>query len=229
MWGESVEKFVELLGYIFFAVALNMDSLGVGFSYGLRRIKIPFISVLLISLLSMAAIIFSMLAGQQIGKMIPTVAAIRLGGIILVIIGIITLYQYYKQEKNTEDTTPVVVTLIGEEHVEIPFSRISVLGLIFQILRKPHKADIDMSGTISFRESFLLGIALAMDSLAAGVAASLLGYSIIITALFVGIGHLILIYIGLSAGKGLSSNLLGRQISALPSLILILLGVTKIY
>lgn len=225
-----MEKFFELLGYLFFAVALNMDSLGVGFSYGLRRIKIPFISVLLISLLSMAAIIFSMLVGQQIGEKISSAAAMRLGGITLVIIGIIALYQYYKQEKNGKDPTPPVSVFPGEEkHAERPFFRISVFGLIFQILRNPYKADIDKSGTISLSEAFLLGITLAMDSLAAGVAVSLIGYNIIITALFVGIGHFVLIYLGLSAGRGLSRNFLGRQISALPSLILIMLGINKMY
>lgn len=225
-----MEYIVEILGYIFFAVALNMDSLGVGFSYGLRRINIPFISILFISFLSMAAIILSMLAGQQMGEMIPAASAIKLGGFLLIVIGIIALYQYYKQEKNIENPPlPVEENTSQKENAAIPFFRISIFGLIFLIIRKPHKADIDMSGTISFRESFLLGLALAMDSLAAGVAAALIGYNIIITALFVGLGHFILIYIGLSVGKGMSTNSLCRQISALPSLILILLGVSKAY
>lgn len=221
---------MELLAYIFFAVALNMDSLGVGFSYGLRRIKLPFASIFLISLMSMVAIIISMLAGQQIGKIMPSAAAMRLGGLILVIIGILTLYQYFKQEKHISDSvSPPVETSNDEKQAVTSLFRLCIFGLIFEILRKPNKADIDMSGTISFREAFLLGIALAMDSMTAGVAVSLIGFSIISTALFVGLGHIILIYIGLSLGKGLSQSVLGRQISALPSLILILIGVTKLY
>ncbi len=223
-----MEKLAELLGYIFFAVALNMDSLGVGFSYGLRRIRIRFISVFFISLISMAVIIFSMIAGQQISKIIPIEGAIRFGGIILVAIGIIALYRCFRQEKNIFDPSPSMEMSTNPESItEIKLFSIKIFGLIFQILRKPHKADIDMSGTISFRESLPLGIALAMDSLVAGVAASLIGYSIIITALFVGIGQLVLIYIGLSLGKGLSTNFFGRKLSFVPSLILIILGTKK--
>lgn len=219
---------MEILGCIFFAVALNIDSLGVGFSYGLRRIRLPFGAVLLISLLSMLAIVVSMLAGHQLGKMIPPAAAVRLGGIILIAIGLLSFYQYRRQTKEGPEAAPPPVETHSPGE-DAPLFRVCVFGLIIQILKKPHKADLDMSGTISFREAFLLGAALAIDSMVAGVAVSLIGYSIVTTALFVGIGHVILLYAGLLAGKGLSATVLGRQVSALPSLILILIGVSKLY
>ncbi|MHB8918323.1 MAG: manganese efflux pump, partial [Desulfocucumaceae bacterium] len=107
--------------------------------------------------------------------------------------------------------------------------RIQVLGLIIQVLKKPHLADLDLSGTISGREAILLGISLSVDSLGAGIAISFLGYGIIATAICTGICQVLFTYLGLMAGNGIIRVFQARQIAALPGVILIMLGITKLY
>jgi putative sporulation protein YtaF len=75
------------------------------------------------------------------------------------------------------------------------------LGLVIQILKEPARADQDSSGAISPQESIFLGTALAMDAFAAGFAVSMLGFSIVFTALVVGVGHFLLTYMGILTGR----------------------------
>ncbi|NLI14471.1 MAG: sporulation membrane protein YtaF, partial [Peptococcaceae bacterium] len=74
---------MELLSYVLFALALNLDSFGAGIAYGVRQIKVPLLSLSIISLISVTAIVFSMLGGQLFMSFMPAGLAHRLGGILL--------------------------------------------------------------------------------------------------------------------------------------------------
>lgn len=215
---------MELLSYILFALALNLDSFGAGMAYGARQIRVPLLSLLIISLVSVAAIVISMLCGQIFLSFIPTGLAHRLGGILLMIIGLWVLYQTRRsgqaaaidsQEKNSD-------------HKMIKI-HIRPLGLIIQIMREPARADLDSSGAISSGEALVLGVALAMDALGAGFAVSMLGLSIVLTSLVVGLGHFFLTYLGLQAGRSLTNCGIGRCLTILPGFILITLGMFKMF
>ncbi|MFZ5650621.1 MAG: sporulation membrane protein YtaF [Bacillota bacterium] len=218
---------------ILIALALNIDALGVGVAYGIRRIRLPFASMLVISLVSMTAISLSMLAGQLLGKIIPPYLARHIGGLMLVIIGVWALYQYFSQNKDdpadmvsSHDSTP---TPAGKPQDPVSILKIQFLGLIIQILKEPHRADLDTSGVLSGKEAFLLGASLALDSLVAGIAISLLGFNILMTAFCVSFGQLLSIWLGLNVGRGLGRSFLGRHMAVVPGLILILLGVARLY
>lgn len=205
-----------------FALALNMDAFAAGVAYGMRRISLPFPSVLVISAMSVLAIILSMLAGGLLAGLIPEVFARRLGGSILFLAGCWFIWQALGKNKKPDETAeksgPETLLAI----------RLRSLGLVIQVLREPQRADLDYSGEISLREAFLLGTALAMDSLGAGFAARLLGFNLPLTAILVGTGHLVLTYLGLFAGRGIGATWFGRQFSAVPGCILILLGLSKL-
>jgi putative sporulation protein YtaF len=220
--GKSVEFFALAL----FAIALNIDSFAVGVSYGVRNIKLPVSSLAIISLMSMAAITVSMMLGHAVAGYFSPTFAHRLGGMILLFIGIWVLIQSLqenrrKKRKQTGD----------EEDITNPLIQIHLrsLGLVIQILREPSRADLDRSGIISSREAVLLGLALAMDAFAAGFAVSMLGFNIVFTALLVGLGHFILSYSGLLAGMGMGATGLSQKLSTLPGFILIALGLFKIH
>lgn len=224
---------MELLTIIIFALALNMDALGAGIAYGVRNIKLPLSSLLIISAMSVLAISISMAAGQLLLHFISPVFAERLGGTILLLIGIWILYQSLMSNpgKNVppgEVIEEEVCNLEGEQRTVLKI-HIRSMGLVIQILKEPARADLDRSGVISGREALLLGLALAMDAFAAGFAVSILGFSLVLTALVVGIGHLALTYLGLIIGRGMGTLSFGRQFSALPGCLLIALGLFKLY
>ncbi len=214
---------MELLTLVLFALALNMDAFGTGVSYGVRKIKLPVTSVLIISMMSMAAITISMTAGNIISRAVSPVFAHRLGGIILLLIGLWVLLQSFSENRKPESMEK------DEEPITVVQIRIKTFGLIIRVLREPHEADLDKSGVISIREALLLGAALAMDALGAGFAVSMLGFGVISTALMVGIGHLLLTYTGLYTGRSLGNTAWGTHLAALPGCILITLGLLKLY
>ncbi|OPZ71498.1 MAG: manganese efflux pump MntP [Firmicutes bacterium ADurb.Bin456] len=214
---------MELLSYFLFALALNIDSFVAGMAYGARQIKIPLLSLLIISLISVAAISVSMTGGKMLLPYIPEVVAHRAGGILLLLIGIWVLFQTRRAEQTgKEEDRENGVTRLIRIHIR-------PLGLVIQILKEPVRADQDSSGAISPREAILLGTALAMDAFAAGFAVSLLDSSIVYTALVVGLGHFLLTYTGIVLGNAATARGIGRHVSILPGCILILLGLYKIY
>lgn len=215
---------MELLALVMFALALNMDSFAAGVAYGVRNIKLPVLSLAIISLMSMGAISLSMLAGHTLAGFFSPTFAHRLGGAILLLIGLWVLFHSLRENRRGKQAgeTP-------EEEVPSTILQVHIrsLGLVIQILREPSRADLDRSGTISAREAVLLGLALALDAFAAGFAVSMLGFAILPTALMVGIGHFALTYLGLQAGMGAVATGISQKISVLPGFILIALGLLK--
>ncbi|MCF8011146.1 MAG: sporulation membrane protein YtaF [Clostridiales bacterium] len=210
---------MEILTLIFFALALNMDAFGAGTAYGIRNIRLPFTSLLIISCMSAAAISVSMLAGNVVSQFVSETTAHRLGGIMLVAVGIWIILQSLQEKQKSRDTEKALMQI-----------HIRPLGLVIQVLQEPIKADLDKSGEISSREALILGLALSMDAFAAGLAVSMLGFPIWLTALIVGTGHLVLTYAGLALGNGVINSIIGKHLgSAIPGLILIILGIFKIY
>lgn len=216
---------MDLLSYILFALALNLDSFGAGVAYGARQIRVPLASLLIISLVSVAAIVISMMCGQVLLGFIPPALAQRFGGILLILIGFWVMLQA-RQARQTPARQAGRRTLEDSEKKVLKI-HIRPLGLVIQILREPARADLDSSGAISPREALVLGVALAVDAFGAGFAVSILGYSMGITALVVGIGHLFLTYLGILAGKMITAGRFSRWFTLLPGCILIILGLLK--
>ncbi|SHF51176.1 putative sporulation protein YtaF [Desulfofundulus australicus DSM 11792] len=214
---------MELFTILIFALALNMDAFAAGVAYGVRGIRLPFSSVLIISLMSVAAISLSMIAGNLLARAISLSFARHLGGIILILIGLWVLFQAMREGNNEGEPAR------EEEPRPLVQIRIRTLGVMVQVLREPHRADLDRSGVISAGEAILLGLALAMDAFGAGFAFSMLGFDLMLTAFLVGAGHIITTYAGLLAGRTFGATTLGRHFSALPGCILILLGLFKLY
>lgn len=214
---------MELITLILFAIALNLDSIAVGTAYGVRGIKLPLPSLLIISGMSAGAVALSMAAGGLVANYLSPGTAHRLGGIILFLIGLWILYHSVSETRKKSD--------IREEDYPktIMQIRIKNMGIVINVLREPHQADLDRSGEISSGEAILLGAALAVDALGAGFAVSMLGFSIVSTALVVGLGHIITTCAGMYIGRRAGATALCRQIVSLPGCILIALGLYKIY
>src|SRR5699024_7530254 len=75
-----------------------------------------------------------------------------IGGIVLVGVGISLILSVIFEKKQKGNT---------------PF--------LIQLLKRPLKADLDKSGSINGKEAYLIGTALSLDSIGAGVGISILG------------------------------------------------------
>ncbi len=214
---------MQFLSAMVFALAVSMDGFGVGLSYGLQRIILPWYSLLAICLTSSAAITCSMFFGNSLSGWLPPVVAERIGAVILIAVGFWLLYQSWNggkslSNKRKEEKNRLLIKI-----------RIPWLGIAVQILREPVEADFDRSGVISLNEAMVLGFALAMDALGAGFGAAVAGLYLWYIPLLVGVFKLLLVSSGLLMSKlWHKKNHLLDQISALPALILVVLGLIKI-
>ncbi|MGE5372348.1 MAG: sporulation membrane protein YtaF [Solirubrobacterales bacterium] len=217
---------MSLLNSLLFGLAVSADGFGVGIAYGIKRIRIPVSSLLVICLASMIAVTASMLVGRCIADVIDPVAARWVGAGALVLVGlwfvfdgIRSLYITGKQGLEHDYTVETV-----DEDDPIMVLHIKPLGVIVQILREPARADFDASGTISYREAFFLGTALALDALGAGMGASMSGLRPMATVAAVGLTKFMLVQSGLLLGARFQRGMIARFAPLVSGGILVFLG-----
>lgn len=210
-----------LMGYqlslLMLAFAVSLDNFSAGFTYGLRKMKIPIKSVIIIGICSGFSLFIACLFGNILQSFLEPTFANRFGGVILILIGIWVLYQFFRQEKEENDTSEKVVLNL----------EIRSLGVVINILKKPTSADFDNSGTINGIEAFMLGVALSLDAFGAGIGASMLGYAPIHLSISVAVMSILFVAVGLKLGKMFSHLNWMQKISFLPGILLILIGLFK--
>ncbi|GGG52568.1 sporulation membrane protein YtaF [Paenibacillus radicis (ex Gao et al. 2016)] len=228
----------HIVSLLVLAFAVSVDGFGVGITYGLRRIRIPLFSVLIIALCSGLIIWLSMQVGSWITGYLPPIAAKLTGSIILIAIGIWALLQLRRNRKEESDeaikdnagvegasdaasaepANPVLVVIVELKRI----------GLVIQILRTPQAADVDKSGTISASEAVMLGFALSLDAFGAGIGAAMIGLPALWTAVVIAAASALFLLTGIRFGFRFSNWKGMRALSVLPGILLILIGITKL-
>lgn len=212
------------------AMAVSLDSFGVGLNYGLRRIMVPIGSTLIISFCSGMVMLISMLMGALILPLVPERYAGWIGGAILIGIGLWAFVQMSRQQQVGDKRTAVQQERNVDQlqaprrifHLEIKRA-----GIVIDILRTPASADMDRSGTISAGEAALLGAALSLDAFGAGIGAALIDLAPWVTAPVIALFCAIFLQLGLHAGKLASGASWMSRLSFVPGIILIMLGLSK--
>jgi putative sporulation protein YtaF len=134
----------------FLALAVSIDALGLGISFGVRQIKLGLAPALTMSGVGLVAISLSML----LGKGIQGVLSHNIGGIALICIGAWVLFQAFKKNEDVSQTV--------------------------KILRSPDKGDIDGSGNIDCFEAVFLGLALSMDAVGVGIGSACIPFAMLL-------------------------------------------------
>lgn len=250
MWSFGGGK--RVLSHIFssalLAMALSLDGFGAGVTYGLRKTRIPLLSVLIISLCSGLVLGVSMQAGALLQRFLSPSAASVFGAAILILLGLWSLYQQVRrssepevQPASTVDSPASLtgthqgaprreVTTAGQEQLQRAVFSLEIpkIGVVIQILRSPTKADLDDSGSISPWEAMWLGIALSLDAFGAGLGAAMLGFSPLGTAAVVSLFSGIFLVLGMRVGLRFAAKGGMRFISYLPAFLLVVMGIMKL-
>ncbi|WP_249902197.1 manganese efflux pump [Paenibacillus sp. PK3_47] len=244
-----------LFSLLLLAFALSLDGFGVGITYGLRKMKIPLLSIMIISLCSGIVICVSMQVGVLLANVVSPDAASVIGAVILVLMGCWSLIQMLmqkekgqdseetqgKEEEAAEEGEAAGIAAFNDgalvnDHAgaaAVPKSEVFSLelrhlGVVIQILRTPSSADMDASGSISSMEAMLLGIALSLDAFGAGLGAALLGFSPVSTSLMIALFSGTFLLLGMKTGLKLSGNYWMKHAGLLPALLLIAMGIMKL-
>lgn len=223
---------MDLLYIMFLAVAISLDGFFVGVTYGIRRIRVSFLPLCVISLVSSTVIAISLLLGNTVLSLISPWVARIFGAAILITVGLLVLKETYKSLLVQKDVYSGY-SIVYAEHSEFSPKelwkwKIQPFGIIIQILKEPTRADFDFSGSISCFEALFLGLALALDAFGAGFGAGLTGYSPLLIPVCVGMTKFLFVSTGNYLGRRFSS-LLNSRTAYLPGAILICLGIMKLF
>lgn len=216
---EGALSMVQWISLFLLAFALSLDSFSVGFTYGLRKMVMPFKSVVIIASCSAVSLMIAVSIGHGLSKILTPHITASLGGIILMGLGIAVLYQFFRPEKDKE--------FQSHEKTIVNFE-IRSLGIVINILKKPMSADFDKSGTITGIEALMLGFALSLDAFGAGIGAAMLGFSPIYLALTVAVMSSLFVLMGIKSGTFLHRFDWIQKFTFLPGILLILIGIWKI-
>lgn len=221
------------------AFAVSLDSFGVGTAYGLRSIRIPIKSVFIIALCSGTMMFISMNVGVGLAALLPVGIANAVGAVILVGIGVWALFSHQDVKSGyTVERDSVSLSTDDPQTQSVPRKEASKqvlqieirqFGLVIQILKKPIMADMDRSGTISMGEAVLLGVALSLDALGAGLGAAMIGLSVWITPPVIALMGAVFLLTGLKIGFRFRNTGWVRRLHYFPGIILIVMGLTRFW
>lgn len=214
-------QWIMILGL---AVASSIDNLGVGISYGIRKIKIGALSNAFISIICFIFSMAGLMFGQWISKVLPGMLPTLLAAFILLVVGmrIVLLTSHHG---NTKEEATVVLKASGGENSGYSLER---------MLQKPEEADKDKSGTINLWEATILGVALSANALTNGLSAGLIGLSPLAISLTAAIGSFVTLWAGALLGHKLANIRIGRYTvgqfsTVLSGVIIILIAINSFF
>ncbi|WP_314591233.1 sporulation membrane protein YtaF [Paenibacillus terrigena] len=195
------------ISVIMFAVASNLDNLGIGLSFGMKRTRIPWLPNILIACITMIGTYFSMRMGEWLVRFISSDMANLSGALVIILIGIWTLWGSIRSSDSKEE-------------LEAP--------TLSEVLRNPIHADQDHNQVISWKESLALGLALTLNNIATGIGAGATGISALWTTVITGILSVIFIGVGSTVGRRMARTWFGRYSNVLAGILLCLIGLYEI-
>lgn len=174
------------LSILLFSAAVTCDGLIIGLSYGARKVKINFMSNLIVGIISCLGTMIGMYAGQLFDIFLVESVTKSLGSILLFLFGLYMFYQAIYKQINARRQQKALITNTAD------------LAETF---------DKDHSKTIELKEAVMLGLFLCINNIGLGVGASLTGLNIMITS----ITCLILSIVFIEFGCRLTYNYLSEK------------------
>jgi len=202
---------------IMLVTALCLDSFAASFVYGAERVRIPAASVAVLSGLSTAVLILSLLLGSGVGHIVPQRLTELFCFLILFLIGFVKLF---------DGALKSLIRRFPLPEKRLKFS-VSQFHFILTVYADPAAANEEDISVLSPSEALFLGLSLSLDSAAAGFGAGMTAFSLpLITLLSLGL-NTASVLLGSCLGKRLASRS-SLDLSWLCGLLLIALAFFKL-
>ncbi|MFZ5974683.1 MAG: manganese efflux pump [Bacillota bacterium] len=187
--------------------SMSLDNVVIGMAYGLKRIRITLLQNLIIAVITSLGTLISMLIGKTIAQLLPLEAMNYIGPGILILLGL-----YFG------------VLSVVQKHVPPDDQNVSAKN-IDTMTQYAEKSDRDQSGSIDSREAALVALGLTLNNIGAGIAASIMSLSIVLTVVSTFAMSVVFLQIGLYLGNGIFSRMLGKYAPMISASIIIALGI----
>lgn len=217
MFGDD---FLELLGLMLLSVSLSVDAFGIGTSCAIRGIKTPWRSRFVICVVSMAVTGIAVSFGKGASSLMPPWLAKVIGCAMLCALGLYIILGALTKRKQNRNKKEKSITLA-----------LKPLGITVNIIKDPISCDIDRSKSIDSLEACYMGVALSVDSFAAGVSTGITGMSSIAVVAMCGGCQLLFLCMGLLLGKHLRlvKNINDKIFTVISGALLIVLSIIRVF
>jgi putative sporulation protein YtaF len=235
----------HLLSSFFLSSACNVDNFAVAVAYGVKKLRIDWLSNLLIALVSALGTILSMSVGTVISRYLPPPVANLLGSGVLIAIGIMGIWDTLERERKRsrqklrrkQMSRSMVMAGSGSEFVEATVgaedtgTEVSDLSQLSYetFLENPEQADKDSSGHIDVKEAIALAFGLTINNLGSGVGAGISGLNIAVTAALTFIFSVASVIGGYFLGDRLSARMTGIGAGVISGLMVIGVGIYEYF
>lgn len=148
------------------SLSLSLDAFFVGITYKLRGILIPLRSKCLMLLFSFVYAGVALYLGKMLSGLVPEGLSEIFESLIIASIGLWTLIKALlpqRRKKPRDPKKPLFQCFLKS------------LGITILILKEPEQGDLNRDHHIDLKESLLLGFALSMDAIGAGIGSGLGG------------------------------------------------------
>lgn len=208
-------SFVQLLMLL---TALSLDAFAASFVYGTDNVKIPVASVSIITALSTGILFFFLVLGKWCGALISPGTTSVICFLLLFLLGLVKLF---------DSTLKSLIRRSGCSHKKMRFS-ISDLNFILTVYADPSKANGEDIAVLSPAEALSLGIALSLDSAAAGFGAGMAVLHLPMALFFSALFTIAAILSGSHLGRFLSKKI-SPDLSWLSGILLLILAFSKLF
>lgn len=192
-----------MLFSLFLAFSLSLDALGIGLSYGLRKIRFRPSALFLLTIEAFFMMELFLTAGRRLAAVVPARPAERISPFILLFFGAWLCLQGMGQKNEKEDSP----------------------------LQAPSLCDKNASFSIEPKETLLLGLLLSVDSFAIGLSAAAGGMDVAFLPLFSALFQTLFLALGEKCGTRLMLSPAPRESlwSLVSGGILILLAAIQLF
>lgn len=193
-----------LFSSLLFAISASLDAFIVGITYGIRKIHINIAQNLIISIITLAGTVISILLGSWLAPFFPAQAAKAAGSIMLAMLGlyyiikfmICAIKKYLYERKITENE-----------------------------IQKTSEDAAHNQPEFTLKEIVALGIALSVNNMGIGIGASIAGLSLLPTAVITLLLSVCLLALGNCIGKVKFLRMADKYADPLSGILLIGLGI----
>lgn len=201
---------ILIVSALLFSLSSNLDNIVVGLAFGIKKIRLDAVSNLIVAVITTAGTVIAMFFGKWLSGYIPGRIGNYLGAGIIILLGV-----YF--------TIQGMIKLIKEKK-----SGSYAMKSTNEMAEKMD-ASVHDKTHIQYRESVAVALGLTFNNLGTGIAASITGVNIGLTAICTFVISLIALWTGFRLGRHVVGPLLGDYAPAISGVLLITLGLIEMF
>lgn len=215
----------------------NVDNFAVAVAYGVKKLRIGWLSNCLIALVSALGTLLSLSVGAAIERYLPDPVANAIGSAVLIAIGLWGIWDTFEREKKRNRAKlrqvrrSMVAAGVNSTFVaQIDARAESIDPLSYaSYLEHPEIADVDRSGEIDVKEAIALAFGLTINNLGTGVGAGISGLNIAFTTVLTFVFSILGVASGYFLGDQFTTKMTGISAGVLSGVMIIVLGVYEYF